>query len=165
MPAASPKGPLTCGDNGVARCAFPPPRHRHGVLTRKGPYCMKRTLLTAAVAVTATLLSTVSVSGIARTSADAATATWDLNAYGPQPSDNVVLKWNQQLLDTITANAPKTGPTITSRALGVVQTAVYDAWAAYDGVAKRTQPSAVQRQPAAARTLENKSKAISYAAY
>jgi len=127
---------------------------------------MKRTLLTAAVAVTATLLSTVSVSGIARRSADAATATtWDLNAYGPSSSDNVVLKWNQQLLDTITANAPRTGPTITSRALGVVQTAVYDAWAAYDGVAKRTQASTVTRQPAAARTPENKSKAISFAAY
>src|SRR3954471_21426399 len=107
MPAAGAKGLVTCVVNAVTTVRITL-RHRHGVLTRKGPYCMKRTLLTAAVAVTATLLSTVSVSGIARTSADAATATWDLNAYGPQPSDNVVLKWNQQLLDTITANAPKT---------------------------------------------------------
>jgi hypothetical protein len=44
--------------------------------------------------------------------------------------DSVVLAWNQQVLDTIVAT--KTGPTIAARALAVVHTAIYDAWAAYD---------------------------------
>ena len=47
--------------------------------------------------------------------------------------DSVVLAWNQQVLDTIVAT--KTGPTIAARALAVVHTAIYDAWAAYDPVA------------------------------
>jgi len=33
--------------------------------------------------------------------AAAAPATWDLEAYGPKTGDDVVLKWNEQLLATI----------------------------------------------------------------
>ena len=50
--------------------------------------------------------------------------------------DSVVLTWNQQILDTI--KETKTGPTIAARALAVVHTAIYDAWAAYDPVAVGT---------------------------
>jgi hypothetical protein len=39
--------------------------------------------------------------------------------------DSVVLGWNQQVLDTITAT--RTPPTIAARALAVVHTAIYDA--------------------------------------
>jgi hypothetical protein len=80
-------------------------------------------------------------------------------------TDNVILKWNQRLLDTIAANPKTTGPTVTSRALGILQTATYDAWAAYDAVAKGTQKGSLLRRPPAERTLANKEKAISYAAY
>ena len=97
--------------------------------------------------------------------AAAAPATWDLEAYGPKTGDDVVLKWNEQLLATIRANPAATGPTVTSRALGVLQTSVFDAWAAYDPVAKGTRLGSQLRRPAAERTLANKSKAISYAAY
>lgn len=95
----------------------------------------------------------------------AAAAPWSLEAYGPAASDNVALVWNEQLLATIRANPPLTGPTVTSRALGVLQTAVFDAWAAYDPVAKGTRLGSQLRRPAAERTDANKSKAISYAAY
>jgi hypothetical protein len=77
--------------------------------------------------------------------------------------DSVVLAWNQQLLDSITAS--KTGPTIAARALAVVHTAIYDAWTAYDAVAVPTMANGNGRRPAAERTAANKSKAVSFAAY
>jgi hypothetical protein len=77
--------------------------------------------------------------------------------------DSVVLAWNQQVLDTIVVT--KTGPTIAARALAVVHTAIYDAWAAYDPVAVGTRMGAGLRQPAADRTLDNKNRAVSFAAY
>jgi hypothetical protein len=85
--------------------------------------------------------------------------------YRPSINDNVILKWDEELLQAIRAYPPLTGPTITARALGVLHTATYDAWAAYDPVAKGTQYGSALRRPAAERTLENKNKAISFAAY
>jgi hypothetical protein len=75
----------------------------------------------------------------------------------------VVLGWNQQVLDTISAT--RTGPTIAARALAVVHTAIYDAWAAYDPVAVGTRLGGNLRQPTAERTLDNKNRAVSFAAY
>jgi hypothetical protein len=81
--------------------------------------------------------------------------------------DSVVLVWNQQLLATIAET--RTGPTIAARALAVVHTAVYDAWAAYDPVAVdtrlRLRANPELRQPTAERTLDNKNRAVSFAAY
>jgi hypothetical protein len=77
--------------------------------------------------------------------------------------DSVVLAWNQQVLDTIVAT--RTGPTIAARALAVVHTAIYDAWAAYDPVAVGTRLGGNLRQPETERTLDNKTKAVSFAAY
>jgi hypothetical protein len=82
---------------------------------------------------------------------------------GAATGDSVVLGWNQQVLDTIVAT--KTGPTIAVRALAVVHTAIYDAWAAYDSVAVPTMANDNGRRPSAERTLENKNKAVSFAAY
>jgi hypothetical protein len=80
---------------------------------------------------------------------------------------SAVLAWNQQVLDAIVAT--KTGPTIAARALAVVHTAIYDAWAAYDPVAVdsrgRLRANPQLRRPAAERTLDNKTKAVSFAAY
>jgi hypothetical protein len=77
--------------------------------------------------------------------------------------DSVVLVWNQQVLDTI--QQTRTAPPIAARALAVVHTAIYDAWAAYDPVAVPTMANGNSRQPAADRTLDNKNKAVSFAAY
>jgi hypothetical protein len=61
---------------------------------------------------------------------------WSIDGYPPTINDNVILKWNDELLQTIRANPAGTGPTITARALSVLHTATYDAWAAYDAKAK-----------------------------
>jgi hypothetical protein len=82
---------------------------------------------------------------------------------GAAPGDSVVLVWNQQVLDTIVRS--KLSPTVAARALSVVHTAVYDAWAAYDPVAVGTRLGDTLRQPASERTVENKNKAVSVAAY
>jgi hypothetical protein len=52
-----------------------------------------------------------------------------------------------------------------ARALAIVHTSMYEAWAAYDPVAVGTRLGASLRQPPAKRTLARKSKAISFAAY
>ena len=52
-----------------------------------------------------------------------------------------------------------------ARSLAILHTAMYDAWAAYDGVAIGTRLHNLLRQPAAARTGANKTMAMSYAAY
>jgi len=97
---------------------------------------------------------------------------WPIKGYAPSNSDNVILRWDEQLLSTIRAYPAQTGPTVTARAIGILHTATYDAWAYYDATAVDTRqnlrpppPTPSPRQPAAARTLENKSKAISFAAY
>jgi hypothetical protein len=56
-------------------------------------------------------------------------------------------------------------PTVGSRMLGVIVTAMYDAWAAYDEKAVGTRLGGKLRRPAAERTDANKVKAIAYAMY
>jgi len=133
---------------------------------------MKHKLVTVPALVAALTVSALSFrtgdhpAGAAQAPAPAPPPPWRLEDYGPNPAtDNAVLLWNQQLLKSIEANPAATGPTRTSRALGILHTATYDAWAAYDGVAKGTRLGSQLRRPAAERTLANKSKAISYAAY
>jgi hypothetical protein len=86
-----------------------------------------------------------------------------LDAYGPRPDDNVLLRWDEQTLAAI--RELRTGPTINARALAIVHTAMYDAWAAYDAKAVGTRLGGSLRRPAAERTVAHKSMAISYAAY
>jgi hypothetical protein len=83
----------------------------------------------------------------------------------PCDGDNVILRWDEELLSLIRAYPPQTGPTITARALGVLHTATYDAWAAYDPVAKVTRPDGPAQQQASLISQANKEVAISYAAY
>ena len=56
-------------------------------------------------------------------------------------------------------------PTAASRALAIVHTAMYDAWAPYDDYAVATQSGGPPRQHPSQRTLANKQKATSFAAY
>jgi hypothetical protein len=83
--------------------------------------------------------------------------------YPPSVNDNVVLQWDEELLQAVRALPP--GPTVVARAISVVHTAIFDAWAAYDAKALGTRLRGSLRRPAAERTLANKNKAISFAAY
>jgi hypothetical protein len=56
-------------------------------------------------------------------------------------------------------------PTIISRNMMIVVTAMYDAWAAYDEKAVGTRLGGTLRRPARERTDANKAKAIAYGAY
>jgi uncharacterized protein DUF6851/vanadium-dependent haloperoxidase-like protein len=90
---------------------------------------------------------------------------YTINGLAPSKGDNVILRWDEELLQAIRANPAGTGPTITARALGVAHTSMFDAWAAYDARANGTRYGGKLRRPAPERTLENKNKAISFAAY
>jgi hypothetical protein len=85
------------------------------------------------------------------------------NAASAAPAGaNVVLRWNDALLDAV--RMTRMGPPITARALAIVHTAVYDAWTPYTEAAVPTQLGP-PRRPQSERTLANKSEATSYAAY
>jgi hypothetical protein len=131
-------------------------------------YKLATTLLVVAALVVATFSAVTSTARPAR----AADGTFyvdrcpeDQTKQPPCANDNVILRWDEQLLSTIRAYPKETGPTITARALGVLHTATYDAWAAYDPVAKVTQSAGPAQQQASSNTEPNKSKAISFAAY
>jgi hypothetical protein len=76
---------------------------------------------------------------------------------------NVVVQWDDAALQGVRDS--KIGPPMIARALAIVHTCVYDAWAAYDDHARGTQLGTKLRQPHGSRTLENKNEAISFAAY
>ncbi len=76
---------------------------------------------------------------------------------------NTALRWNSAALQGI--RDAKLGAPMVGRALAVVHTCMYDAWAAYDENAVGTQLGGALRRPAFERTLANKEQAISYAAY
>src|SRR3954470_23093619 len=78
-------------------------------------------------------------------------------------ADTIVVRWNDTALECVRQS--RLGPPMVSRALGVVHTCIYDAWAAYDRVAVGTRLGGTLRRPAAERTEANKAKAISFAAY
>jgi len=78
-------------------------------------------------------------------------------------ADGVVLQWNNAVLQGVRDS--KLGPPMVARALSILHTCIYDAWAAYDRVAAGTQFGAALRRPPAERTPANKRRAISFAAY
>lgn len=126
---------------------------------------MKQKLAKATLVVVALVAATIATVSTHERPAGAAAGggSWPIDTYGaPRSTDNAVLRWNEQLLTTIRAYPAQTGPTITARALGVLHTAIYDAWAAYDPTAKPTRPDGPPRQ---AGTPAAKIEAINYAAY
>ena len=121
------------------------------------------TLIVVATLVAATAAAVTSNAPAAKAANGPA---WPIDTWGtPRATDNVILKWNEQLLNTIRRNPKTTGPTIAARAIGILNTAIYDAWAPYDPVAVGTRLLGQYRRPAAEDTLANKNEAISYAAY
>jgi hypothetical protein len=84
----------------------------------------------------------------------------DANARG---SFNSAGRWNSAALQGV--RDAKLGAPIVARAMAIVHTCMYDALAAYDDRAVGTQLRGALRRPASERTLANKERAISYAAY
>ena len=127
---------------------------------------MKHKLAKTTVVVTALVVATVATVTTHSPPAGAASGpAWPVDTYGtPRPGDNVVLKWDEQLLSTIRAYPPQTGPTVAARALAVVHTAMYDAWAAYDK-ADAVTPGAPADQSGMTDAAAAKNEAMSYAAY
>ena len=80
---------------------------------------------------------------------------------------SVVAGWNETALVEVRASrAMRNGPPVVARALAIVHTCMYDAWAAYDGVAVgTTDVRGLRRRPEAERTEANKAKAVSFAAH
>lgn len=89
---------------------------------------------------------------------------------------NLILDWNHILLEAIrnvgrlpghgplARQRARGGPPQVARSIGIVYTAVYDAWSAYDDVANPVHRT-TGRKPMAQRTEANKRKAVSQAAY
>jgi hypothetical protein len=78
-------------------------------------------------------------------------------------AENVVLRWNNAALQGV--RDAKLGPPMVSRALAIVHTCIYDAWAAYDDAAVGTRLGGSLRRPPHERSRANKNEAISFAAY
>ena len=77
--------------------------------------------------------------------------------------ESVALRWNAALLTAV--RAVRFAPMLTARALAIVHTCTYDAWAAYDARAEGTVFGGALRRPPHERTPGAKEVAVSYAAY
>ncbi len=75
----------------------------------------------------------------------------------------MVVLWNQAALQGVRDS--KLGPPMVARALAVLHTCVYDAWAAYDHRAVGTRLGGALRRPGRERTRANRETAVSFAAY
>lgn len=85
------------------------------------------------------------------------------NAPAPLPVSKTVLGWNEVALQAIHAARP--GPLAAARALAVLHTGMYNAWAAYDDDARQTAQGVAVRLPRAERSAASKVCAMSHAAY
>ena len=106
-------------------------------------------------------------------SADAASSPVDVRAGSsriPPVSEHrksAAYEWLDVALEATAREHERVAPrpTVGSRMLAIIVTAMYDAWAAYDERAVGTRLGARLRRPAAERTEANKAKAIAYATY
>jgi len=81
----------------------------------------------------------------------------------PELNLNLAIQWDSAALQGV--RDARLGAPMVARALAIVHTCMYDAWAAYDERAISTQLQNALRRPASEATLANKQQAISYAAY
>jgi hypothetical protein len=144
---------------------------------------VKRKLAAALLVVAALFVTTLSA--VATTTRPALAASgigpgtkWPVVGFAPnEATDNVILKWDERLLESIRLDPKGTGPTVAARALGILHSATYDAWAAFDGDPNDGDPNdgavdsrrRLQQNPGLRHSelasTPNKEKAISYAAY
>ncbi len=66
---------------------------------------------------------------------------------------NVLIQWNDVLLEAVRQVKP--GPPMVARSIAIMYTSIYDAWAAYDPVAKPTRPG-ITKRPAAENIMNNR---------
>jgi hypothetical protein len=78
-------------------------------------------------------------------------------------TDNVVLRWNEAILQAIRNTSFR--PMWAARALAATHSAMYDAWAPFDNRAIPLRAREIPRRPRIERTLVNKEVAVSFAAY
>ena len=92
----------------------------------------------------------------------------DAKSEVPEPKgvENVAYKWGGMALEATALDTERFNPrpTITSRYLGLIFTAVFDAWSRFDEKATPVYLDGVERRPLDEMTLKNKEIAISYAA-
>jgi hypothetical protein len=73
-----------------------------------------------------------------------------------------VIQWNNAALAAVRATVP--GPTVTSRALAIMHTAMYDAWSVYEPAAVPTRPNGIPKK-SNGNGLGGKIHSMNYAAY
>ncbi len=85
----------------------------------------------------------------------------------PHPGANAAYRWMHVMQEASGRSVDRVGarPTIISREMHIVVTAMYDAWAAFDAKAVGTRLGGALRRPEAERTMSNKEKAVAHAAY
>lgn len=79
------------------------------------------------------------------------------------PQLKVVAGWTNMSLEAVRTVKP--GPPMAARSFALLHTSMYNAWAAYDAVARATPHVPALRRPVAERTAANKAMAMSYAAH
>jgi hypothetical protein len=86
-------------------------------------------------------------------------------AIGDQPKGltGTVAGWNRLALQAIRTAQP--GPLPSARALAILHTCMYNAWAAYDDAARQTAHGVAVRLPRAERSAASRAGAMSHAAH
>ena len=84
-------------------------------------------------------------------------------ASGAHAQATLVVQWNEVTLQAV--RNTRFAPTLTARALAIVHTCMYDAWAAYDPAAIGTRYGGGLHRPPRERTDAARETAVSYAAY
>lgn len=112
---------------------------------------------------TSSLAAALAGAAVSRPLASAAQAApWQAVPRAPY-APSVVIQWNAALLEAVRRTAFL--PMWTARALAMVHTAMFDAWAAYDTVAVGVQWDRDIRRPLSQRTDDAVRDAVSMAAY
>ncbi|MGD1804613.1 DUF6851 domain-containing protein [Dapis sp. BLCC M126] len=78
-------------------------------------------------------------------------------------SPSIPVLWDRAVQQAVINTSP--GPTVASRAYGILHTSIYDAWSAYDPLATSTQLEDNLQRPQSENTDVNKTEAMSFAAY
>src|SRR5438270_9483317 len=125
---------------------------QHGTISQFNKQLSRRTILHTGAGLLMVVTGAGTLWGLQRRSTFAA----------PPPgggTPNAVIQWNNAGLQAIRDISP--GPTIASRALAIMHTCMYDAWATYDPRANPTRPNGIPRQHG----QHDATQAVSYAAF
>jgi hypothetical protein len=142
-------------------------RRKRRTIATTGPRTSRRQLLRATLGVVAAATGGWALRGTRVSAAPVHRISSMRSSPGSgrasETAGTVVVQWNGAALEAIRRTRP--GPPMVARALAVVHTCIYDAWAVYDPVALTTRTAGFLRRPVAEQTLANKTAALSYAAH